>query len=54
MFGAEGSVSGYSGIIMVFFVMFSSALALEKTSQGHWGQTWMLATWHSCMSARWM
>lgn len=26
MFGAEGSVSGYSGIIMVFFVMFFKCL----------------------------
>ena len=54
MFGAEGSVGNYSGIIIMFFVMFSSALALEKTSQGHWGHSWMLATWHNCMSARWM
>ena len=42
--GAEGSVGDCTGIVMVFLVMFSSALALEKTSQGHWRHTWVLTT----------
>ena len=54
MFGAEGSVGGYSGIIMMFFVMFFKRLGTGEDFTGALGQTWMSATWHNCMSARWM
>ena len=37
MFGAEGSVSGYAGIIMVFFVMFFKCLGTEEDFTGALG-----------------
>ena len=37
MFGAEGSVGGYSGIIMMFFVVFSKHLGTGEDFTGALG-----------------